>query len=102
MFERRLKIFLGILLIFTLVLVVRAFQVQVVQQSVWKQEADKFMRRPVILETTRGRITDVRGREVAVEVASIDACVDYRAITKEPSAKWIRTMAADRVVSRLG
>ena len=62
MFERRLKIFLGILFVFTLVLVARAFQVQVVQRQMWRQKAEAYMRRPQLLETTRGRIVDFRAR----------------------------------------
>src|SRR5687768_7275295 len=100
MFDRRLKIFLAILLAFTLVLIARAFHVQVIERHEWTREAERYMRGAVNLETTRGKILDYRGREVAVEVASIDACVDYRAIPKEPNAAWVKTLAVDRVLTR--
>jgi penicillin-binding protein 2 len=102
MFERRLKIFLMMLVLLTLVLVARAFQVQVVNRQYWRDRADDYMRRPLTLETTRGRILDYRGREVAVERAAIDASVDYRAIPKEPNAAWVKTLAINSVLKRFG
>jgi penicillin-binding protein 2 len=102
MFERRLKIFLAALIIFTIVLVLRAVQVQVIQRSVWREQAGRTMKRSETLETTRGRILDLRGRELAIDAPSIDACVDYRAILERPDEAWVRRQAINRLRARLG
>ncbi len=102
MFERRLKIFLSVLLLVTITLSLRAFQVQVVDGEFWTQRATKVMQRSQLIETTRGRILDVRGREMAVDAACIDACVDYRAILKEPDPAWMRARALDRLGTKMG
>src|SRR3954471_540663 len=102
MFERRLKIFLFILLAVTGVLLVRAMVVQVVEQDQWRSEASKTMQRPKFTETTRGRILDFRDREVALDVPCTDACVEYAALTGTPSDEWYRRTARKRLEQRLG
>ena len=102
MFERRLKIFLMILAGVTCLLLVRAAQLQVFGVDHWRQQAVESMRRPRQLETTRGRILDRKGEELAVDQACIDACVDFRAITDPPDAKWVRQRAIDRLTQSLG
>lgn len=98
MFERRLKIFLGILLAFALLLILRAAQVQVVARDYWRQKAQEAVKRVQLLETTRGRILDYRGREIAVDAASIDACVDYRAIVGDE--QWLKDQARVQLKQR--
>src|SRR4051812_27993854 len=100
MFERRLKVFLILLLLGTLVLVVRAFQVQVVQHSYWSQKAVEAMTREKFVETTRGALTDVKGNVLAEDRACIDACVDYEVIGKEPDADWVKDAARKSVRQR--
>ena len=95
MFERRLKIFLGILLGVMGLLLVRAFHLQVVTRSEWAQAAEDFKKRPVLVETTRGRLLDRKGQPIALDEACMDACVDYRAISR--NEKWMRDVAAARV-----
>lgn len=102
MFERRLKIFLALLIVFTVVLVLRAVQVQVIQRSVWREQAARTMKRSESLETTRGRILDFHGRELAIDAPSIDACVDYRAILERPDDAWVRQQAINRLRARMG
>lgn len=102
MFERRLKIFLAVLIGFAAVLVLRAVQVQVVQRPIWREQAERTMKRSETLETVRGRILDFRGREVAIDAPSIDACVDYRAILERPDEAWVRQQAIGRLRARLG
>ena len=53
MFERRLKIFLGVLALFTLVLLVRAGQVQIVEHDFWTGRAEEAMKRSRLIETVR-------------------------------------------------
>ena len=83
MFQRRLKIVLVMLLVFSGLLLLRALQLQVVGKTDWAERAAKTSERPTLMETTRGRILDYKGREVAVDVPCIDLCVDYRAIVPE-------------------
>lgn len=99
MFERRLKIVLGILLGLMSILLLRAFQLQVFGRSYWVQAAEDFARRPIYLETTRGRILDHNNSELAVDQSCTDACVDYRAISR--NEKWIKNLAARRLLARL-
>src|SRR5215469_14730670 len=100
MFERRLKIFLGILLSVITVLLLRAIHLQVFTKRDWLKEAEDFNKKPAYVETTRGKILDHNGCEIAVDEACMDACVDYRAISRD--AKWIDGLAAARLKDRLG
>src|SRR5690242_7729456 len=102
MFERRLKVFLGVLLFFTAVLVLRAAHVQVVQHERWDGWAAKSATKTQRQETTRGEIRDYWRRKVAVDKACVDAAVDYRALTREPDPKWVNELARSRLKARLG
>jgi len=98
MFERRLKIILGVLFISAFVLVARAMHVQVVQRDRWTKLASDSMVVPRLIETTRGRILDRKGRVLAQDDGCIDACVDYRVIKWEPDEDWIRKLAIRRIL----
>ena len=98
MFERRLKIFLGILMFVIGMLLLRAFHLQVLTRGTWLAAAEELKKRPALIETTRGRILDCKGLEIAVDEASMNACVDYRAIVRDP--KWIRALARSRLIER--
>ncbi len=100
MFERRLKVFLGILLCFITVLLLRAVHLQLFTKSNWLREAEDFNKKPAYVETTRGRILDHNNLEIAVDEACMDACVDYRAISRD--AKWINALAEARLKDRMG
>ncbi|WP_428937049.1 peptidoglycan D,D-transpeptidase FtsI family protein [Fontivita pretiosa] len=102
MFERRAKIFLAILCLLTLVLLARAVQVQVLERDHWREQAVRVMTRPELIETTRGRLLDRKGRVIAEDVACIDACVDFRAIPRHPDPEWVNRLAAQRLAERLG
>src|SRR5215212_811986 len=95
MFERRLKVFLGILMFVMGVLLLRAIHLQVFTKGMWVAAAEELKKRPALVETTRGRILDCKGHEIAIDEASMDACVDYRAIVRDE--KWIRALAKERV-----
>src|SRR4051812_38856921 len=100
MFERRLKIVLILIFAGALVLAARAMQVQVLNRSYWSDEAAKASVKERLIDTGRGRILDFKNREIAVDQACIDACVDYRAITREPDAEWVKRLADVRVRKR--
>ena len=65
MFERRVKIFLAVLILFALFLVARAFQTQVLGRGYWRAEAEKAMTAPEFMETGRGSLLDRKGRPIA-------------------------------------
>src|SRR4051794_1693558 len=100
MFERRIKMVLAILIVFSVVLLGRALQVQVFQRNDWSKEAVRVMTRPELIETARGRLLDRRNRSIAEDQACIDACVDYRAISRD--TRWIAELADQRLRSRMG
>ena len=102
MFERRLKILVAVMVAFTLVLIGRAFAVQVIGRDYWETQSSQLMTRVQRTETTRGGIRDCKGRLLAVDVPCTDACVDYRAIPETPDAKWVADVARKRVAARLG
>jgi penicillin-binding protein 2 len=102
MFDRRLKIFLGFLTVFIAALLLRAAQFQIASADYWRDRASYSMKRLRLSPTTRGRILDAKGREVAADEACIDLCVDYRAITAEPDEAWVRDLAQGRLRRRLG
>lgn len=94
MFARRLKFILTILFVLTGALLVRAFQLQVVRRSQWAAEAAETLRRETTTETTRGTLRDRRGVPIALDVACVDACVDYRAIISPPDPDFVRKIAS--------
>ena len=102
MFERRLKIFLLVLLVMTAGLLLRALQVQVISGAYWQAQAEEIMKRPQLVETVRGRLLDHRGREIASDGACVDAAVDFRAIQVPPDPNWVTTRAVARLRQRLG
>jgi penicillin-binding protein 2 len=106
MFERRLKVFLGVLLLMTVTLVLRAAQVQVLQHTMWEGRAVDAMSRREQVETRRGAIRDMKGVVIAEDEPCVDACVDYRALAPDPQDKawvqWVTDLARGRLKDRLG
>ncbi len=100
MFERRLKIFLSVLFVVTCVLVVRAMQLQVVKRDDYRHQAQLEMTNEELTETIRGQIRDRHGQVIAMDMPCINACVDYRAITREPDADWVKHIATQRAIRR--
>jgi penicillin-binding protein 2 len=99
MFERRLKILLGIIIAVSVVLLGRAVQMQVLQVDHWRNEAADMMQHIGHTETQRGRILDRNGHPLAFDTACIDAAVDYRAISLDP--RWIKEQARSHLKHRL-
>ncbi|MGN6503986.1 MAG: peptidoglycan D,D-transpeptidase FtsI family protein [Tepidisphaeraceae bacterium] len=97
MFERRLHVLLLFLAFFCVVVAVRAVTLQALQRSVWEDKASHNLIDEEQLPTTRGRILDVKGRELAIDQPCIDACVDSRAIPFEPDSAWVRNTARSRL-----
>ncbi|HEX8323311.1 MAG TPA: penicillin-binding transpeptidase domain-containing protein [Tepidisphaeraceae bacterium] len=97
MFERRLQILLIVLGVVCFGLVVRAFSLQVVGRSAWTAKFEEAATDEREIPTVRGRILDVKGRELAVDQPCIDACVHYEAIAATRSLKSIRETAVARL-----
>src|SRR5690349_11365173 len=89
-FERRLKIFLAVLFVVTCVLVGRAMQLQVLNRDEYRQQAAMEMTNEELTETIRGKILDRKNQVIAQDMPCINACVDYRAITRDPDPEWLR------------
>src|SRR3954469_22060576 len=102
MFERRLKILLFFLFAVTLLLVGRAAQLQIVRRSQWNEQAIDALKRTQLIETTRGTLRDAQGNVIATDVACVDACVDYRALTDPPDPAWLHDTALQWVRQRRG
>ena len=100
MFERRLKIFLAIICGLVLLLLLRSLQVQVFDGAYWEKRAAETMSRPLLLETTRGSLCDVKGRVLASDEPCIDAAVDYRAIVRD--GEWMQQQALQRILRQRG
>lgn len=101
MFERRLKVFLGVLLLVTVTLVLRAAQVQVLEHKDWQEQAARMATRAEQIETMRGAIRDRNGIVMAMDEQCVDACVDYRALAPVPDEQWVRNVARGRLRDRL-
>jgi penicillin-binding protein 2 len=100
-FERRLKVFLGVLILVTLTLVLRAAQVQVLQHKDWAELATDAMTRREQIETRRGAIRDYQGRVIAEDEPCVDACVDYRSLVPNPDDDWVKEVARGRLKDRM-
>jgi penicillin-binding protein 2 len=101
-FERRLKIFMALVFVVAFGLLCRLFDVTVIAHAYWNGQAASLQTRPQITETTRGRIRDFTGKDLAVDTACTDACVDYRAIIPTPDPKWVKELARARLKNRMG
>jgi penicillin-binding protein 2 len=102
MFERRLKVFLGILSAVVVLLLGRAAQLQVAQADEWRKEANNTLKKTVPIETSRGSILDRTGRELARDRACADACVIYYALTPKADPTWLGKVASARLRARMG
>jgi penicillin-binding protein 2 len=101
MFERRLKILLGVLLVATGALAIRAGQIQIVQREHWGEQAVKLSKSEEDIETTRGTLFDRKGRALAQDAPCVDAAVDFQAILAEPDSEWLEKRADLNLKQRL-
>src|SRR5258706_12395809 len=100
MFERRLKIFLGILIGVTVILLMRAAHLQLANGDYWRMQASQTLHRQTLVEPIRGKIVDFKDRTLAEDEACIDSAVDYRAIDLEE--KWLTEQGLSLFISGLG
>ena len=102
MFERRLKIFLAVLVAMTLALVLRAAYLQVLRHGHWERLAQDLNTHRSPTETMRGTIRDVKNLAIATDEQCVDACFDYRALAPVPDEKWVTEVARARLRDREG
>jgi penicillin-binding protein 2 len=95
MFERRLKIFLGVVIVLTLVVLARAAQLQLTQHDKWELKAYEKSVYTEHPSAARGTILDFKGQVMVEDAACIDAAVEYRAMAKDP--RWIRELLNKRL-----
>ena len=101
MFERRLQVLLIILGVVCLTIVVRAFSLQVVGRQGWTKEAENNLTDSREIPTVRGRILDIKGRELAIDTPCTDVCVHFQAVSSTPDLKWLQSVARGRVKKRV-
>jgi len=108
-YKRRIKIFLGIIVLVFAGLLSRLFLVQIVNAADYLKDAERYLQRPRLLPAARGQILDRKGRIVAIDEPCYDLCLDYRFMTAQegwiasgdyehalrdtlskPAAKWVR------------
>jgi cell division protein FtsI/penicillin-binding protein 2 len=98
MFERRLKIFLGIIFGLATVILAKAVYLQVFRGDFYKSQANLAAQRSHFLGTSRGKIWDRNRLLIAFDDACVDAAVDYRAIALDD--EWIKAQARARLRGR--
>jgi penicillin-binding protein 2 len=99
-YERRVIILLVLLALGFGVLLLRAGQMQLVQHSAWEQFVAGELNRSALVETTRGRIVDRKGRVLAKDEPCIDARVDFRALVEPADEEWVKWTAYRRARQR--
>ncbi len=95
MLKRRLILLFVLTLVVALILVVRLYQLQVVQARMWKDLARSFSYRHLVIPSIRGAIVDRKGRYLAVEQPCNNLAVDYQAMNRD--YLWITRQAIDEL-----
>jgi len=102
MFERRLKIFLVILLLISGALALRAGQLQLVRHDEFVEQAASHMQHTEYTQTSRGTIVDRTGQVLAIDEPCVDAAVDYAAILEVPDPAYVKNRAWQNLSASLG
>jgi penicillin-binding protein 2 len=77
MFERRLKIFLVLTILAFAAAGARLAQLQLFGCQDYRRQAEGMLVKPELLPTVRGKILDRKDRDLAMDVASYDLCLDF-------------------------
>jgi len=88
MYKLRIKIFLGVLAGVWVLLTAKLIHLQVIAGQKYRRQAEEAMRRVDILPVMRGKITDRRGRILALDDPCFDLCLHYRFLTADE--EWTR------------
>jgi penicillin-binding protein 2 len=87
-YKFRIKVFLGFVGAVLLVLSAKLLHLQVIQGREFRERAEEAMRKTLVLPIRRGKITDRKGRVLAVDRPCFDLCLDYRFLTSDRA--WVR------------
>ncbi len=106
MYKLRIKIFLGLIGLFLLVIVARLGYLQIIRAEHYRSQAQKLLEVTQFLPAARGNIFDRNKSILATDQSCYDFCLDYRLLTVDekwisvaqrekakklpPEAKWIR------------
>jgi penicillin-binding protein 2 len=94
---RRLFLLLACCVLALTALGARLAQLQLGQAQRWRDEAQLFIRRHQVIETSRGTIYDVRGHVIAQDEGCYDLAIDYRAMNLDD--RWITQVARTRMTA---
>ncbi len=97
MYERRLKVFLIVVVVSISVIVGRLAHLQLIQGEQYRRRAGELLIYGNLLPTVRGKILDRRGRVLAYDRPCFDFCLDYRML-KGPGSTVDERKAYDRWV----
>ncbi len=95
MLKRRLILLFVLALIVAFILVVRLYQLQVLQARMWKDRARSFSYRHIVIPSVRGAIVDRKGRYLAVEQPCNNLAIEYQAMNRD--YLWITRQAIDEL-----
>ncbi len=98
MYERRLKIFLIVVVVAIFVIVGRLAHLQLIQGEQYRRRAGELLIYGNLLPTVRGKILDRMGRVLAYDKPCFDFCLDYRmlkgpgstAAERRAYKRWVR------------
>jgi cell division protein FtsI/penicillin-binding protein 2 len=88
MYKLRIKIFLGALVAVLLVLTGKLVHLQGIRGEDYRRKAEEAMRSVQVLPVIRGKITDRKGRILAIDEPCFDFCLHYRFLTG--NKRWVR------------
>ncbi len=81
MYKKRIIIFLSIIMLMSLAIAGRLWDLQFVQGEHWIEVAENMLQDTDLLPAERGKITDRNGNILAMDKSCIELCLDYRFIT---------------------
>ena len=91
MFRKRLNILYLVILGLTAVMLARMGQLQLHDGARYSRRSTESLKSKRLTATCRGAIRDRNGLQLAIDRPSLDVCVDYRALVREP--RWLRRTA---------
>ncbi len=96
MYERRIKIFMLVILLGGLVLAARLVDLQIVNGREYRRRAEEYLQYTELTRAQRGQIMDRRGRILAVDRPCFDLCLDFGLLDGDPdwNRRQIRRIAA--------
>jgi len=82
-----------------MIIIGRLGWMQLVMGGYYRREAERSLQSVELLDASRGRILDRKGRILAVDEACFDFCLDYRLISNNP---WWKESQVNSILDQLG